>query len=831
MSGWTVPQSSSPQLPSTPGQSQRSTNGFAKPPNGIAKNYFAPNPSTTPAGPPPSSAASFTPADPPPSSIFGSSQLGSGKKLFKSKASLGASSISRRSANRVSSNAIDQNKLARFLDKTGGFDLGRSNRISVKNSFAVPSSSPPQGLSSEEEEEIPYGELETLEDKFGAEESEEEDVRNQGHNDQSLDLGSVISSIPKRSLASGNPVLFGSSLINATPRSVKRSRGALRTLTASSRTANRPLNQKYESAIPKIAKSVATQSGIAPLNEPDDFIVGTENIIQRTLYKSEIPREQYDQAMELELPTASESLSDFWQLCYDNDLAKIPTEEESFKAIGPDEKTPPVHKAAFLASVLLQLRHPPIAKGKQALALSRFNASSVHTSLALPGPAPLRSTALPRVLVDWLKKSHDPYGPLHTDVQKCEPNPTAHPYYWNLIISLALRGKFVDVLQLFKTSDFNHAVTAKDDRKDGNGYSGVQVRNTERVINLAIQTLETCPALQEDDWNVTGNEWMLFRKRIEQTRSDLAIFAEGRDRSRNSAENAFEASNFGLQSIAMRLGSSTRRVESPVPWTIYENLQTIYGILVGETDQILAMAQDWVEATIGMTIWWDGDDDEDVAVGSVALTRRSLRHSESKGTRLVDINPNAAYLQRLASAFNRVDAASLKNQGPTINTLNPVEVGLASVFLGNVEDVMAFLRAWSLPVACAVTEVGNAGGWLDTQAGMGMMSALDEEDLIVLNEHVPHKQPFTRDAILTEYAKALSSIGDILAINETTTFEGWELAISILNRLNDGSMAAKEVSDLLKQLPKKNDVRMDKILRIGEEFHISPLARHIAEVY
>ena len=825
MSGWTVPQSSSPQLPSTPGHGQRHANNFTKSPNGIAKNPFAPNPSTTPAGPPPSSAASFTPADPPPSSIFGSSQLGSGKTLFKSKGSYGANTNSRKNAHHVSPNSIDQKKLARFLDKTGGLDLGESNGTIAKNKFDVPSSSPLHSPSSGEEEEY-----EAFEEDHDAERSAEDDLMDSRLDDQSFDLGSAISSIPKRSLASGNPVLFGSSLINATPRGIKRAPRGSKSLAASPRTAKKPSKQKHESAIPRIAKNIATRIGIALLKEKDDFIVGTENVIQHTLYNSEIPRDRHDQALELELSTASESLKNLWQLCYENDLANLPSKQESYKVVGPDEHTPLVHKATFLASLLLQIHHPPVAKGKQALALSRFDETSIQSKSAPPKPAPLNPTAFPRILVDWLSKSHDPYGLFHLDVLKYRPNPTAHPNYWNLIFSFTLRGKLVDVINLFKASNFNYAITATDDRRDSNGYSAVQIRNIERAINLAIQALETCPALQEDNWNVTWSDWMLFRKQIEQTRSDLAIFAEGRDRSKDPVDASFEASNFGLQSTAMRLSSSTRKAESQVPWAIYESLQSVYGIVLGETDEILAMAQDWVEATIGMTIWWDGNEDEEVAVGSVALARRSLRQSESQGTRLVDVNPNAAYLRRLAYAFNRVDAAGSKEQGPTINTLNPIEVALASVFLGNLEDAMAFLRAWSLPVACAVTEVGNAGGWLDALAGIGITNGLDEDDLIVLNEHVPKRQLFTRDAILTEYAKALAPRENIRAVNEKTSFDGWELSITILNRLDDGSVAAKEVAELLEQLPEKNDLRMDKILRIGERFHITAQTRHIAEV-
>src|SRR5450432_1099052 len=64
MSSFQVPFSSSP-LPSTP--DRRTKNGAGQ------FSFGASNPSTTPAGPLPSSAGSFTPAGPPPSSVLGSS--------------------------------------------------------------------------------------------------------------------------------------------------------------------------------------------------------------------------------------------------------------------------------------------------------------------------------------------------------------------------------------------------------------------------------------------------------------------------------------------------------------------------------------------------------------------------------------------------------------------------------------------------------------------------------------------------------------------------------------------------------------------------------------
>ena len=831
MSGWTVPLSSSPQVPSTPGSDQRPRSIFANSPNATTKGLSAPNPSTTPAGPPPSSVGSFTPADPPPSSIFGSSQIGSGKTLFKSKVSSTTNSNARKNTKPISSNSISQEKLARFLNKSGDFDFGVSNGTSAKNKFGV-LSNPSQGMSVDEEEESYEDESEASEERTYAEGSEEEATIDIGAepDGHSLDLGSALSSVPNRSLADGNSVAVGSSIMDTTPRGIKRSRGSSGLTKPSPRSAKNASRSKHESAIPSIAKSMVTQRSVAKLVEQDDFIVGTESIIQQDLYGTEILSERHQHASTAQLPIATERLSKLWQSCCDRDMAGLPPKQEIFKGIGPDEDAPQLHKAVFLGALLIQLHHPPNAKGKQSLALARTHRSSVHDRASPSSMIPSNPTAFPKVLIDWLKKSHDPYGPFNIDVQKFRPNPTAHFNYWDLLFSYTLRGKLADMISLLKRSDFRHARTAKDDRKDGDGYSEVQVRNIERVTNRAIQLLEYCPALQDDDWNITGNEWIMFRKRVEQSLNDLATFAEGRDRDMEPTETAFEASNFGLRSAKMGLSQSARRAESQVPWTIYQNLKAIYGILLGETTEILAMAQDWVEATVALTVWWVGDDDEDVAVGSVALTRRSLRQSKAQGTRLVDVNPSAAYLRRLALAFGLVDAEGVDEKGLALNTLNQVEVGLASVFEGNTEGVLGFLRTWSLPVASAVAEIASAGGWLETQTGVGVMNGLDESDLLLLSRPIPPEQALTKDVILSQYAEALSYRGHIQASAREIAYEGWELSISVLTRLDDESKAAKEVSELLLRLPKNSDVQVDMILRACERFRITKDARSIAEV-
>ena len=319
----------------------------------------------------------------------------------------------------------------------------------------------------------------------------------------------------------------------------------------------------------------------------------------------------------------------------------------------------------------------------------------------------------------------------------------------------------------------------------------------------------------------------MFRKRVEQAVEDLTIFAEGRDRAANQSHSSFEASNFGLRRTNMDLSQSSRRAESLVPWTIYQNLKTMYGILLGGTTEIISTAQDWVEATIGLTVWWDGNDVESVAGGNLALSRRSLKHSQSRVGRLVDENANAAYIQRLKYTFESVSSSMEDNY--QVDSTNQVQLALASVFQGNVDGVIGLLKGWSLSVTSAVAEIASAGGWFD---GTGIMASFDEQDLMTIS-HGQQLHPLkimTKDSILMEYAETLSARERIQAKQRGILYEGWELSISVLTRLSDKGVARQRVSEVLRKLPVFSDERMDKILRTCERFDILDEARSITEV-
>lgn len=646
-----------------------------------------------------------------------------------------------------------------------------------------------------------------------------------------LEGDSTTRSEPNGSMANGSAIdwaQLGSSVVEGTPRGIKRSRGGATIPHGSSRHHLKEVVPKADSAIPTIAKNMATRLGVARLNDPDDLILRTDDLVSQLYIPDDVPGGQ-EMALVSALPATIEELDKLWRSCRERESRSSP-EEDVIIGIGPNENAPALQKAIFLSSLLVQLHHPPPAKGKQAFAASKTNLNSSFSSSLYASRIQQRPTSHSKVLLDWLEEHHNPYRTAMIDLQTFQPNATAHLNFWDIVFSSTLRGKISEVIRVLQKSDFQCARSAREDGQGRDGYHGTQLGNIKRVISRAIQVLELCPSLQDGNWDVTRNDWLIFRKRVEQAMADLATFAEGRDRDLESAQSTFEAPNFGIRNSAASLSQSARRAESQVPWSIYQNLKALYGILLGGTTEIVASAQDWVEATIGLTAWWDGDDDDDeVAVGSLAMTRRSLRHTQSRGGRLVDLNSTAAYLRRLALSFERATDES-DDDLFQINSANSVEVGLASVFEGNVEGVISLLRGWSLPVASAVVEIASLGGWFESSLG-GMQNGFDESDLLVLSSYGHREQGISRDGIMVEYADRLFQKDEIKVPREKSSREGWELSIQVLARLEDRSMADKKVVDLLSQLPLVSDLRVDTILDICQDFGMDREAGNIAEVH
>jgi hypothetical protein len=815
--GFSVPFSSSP--PSTPGS--RKSNILVGGHEALYPN-LAPHPSTTPAGPPPSSARSFTPAGPPPSSVFGSSQLGIGssKPIFAPKTfgtKLG-SEAHEQGNDSPTSRAAQKNRDATesfarpMLFNAGGApqnsSFGRAQLHGVKHTR--------QSRRSEEilAEYDSEGERDQGSEGYSMDEDSQEETSASHY-----PVGAPQSSIPY------DWTQHGSSVKGQMLKGAKGSRGGAAMPYDSVSRNNMQLAKRKDSAVPTIAKNLAKQIGPAQLDEPDDLIIETDKLLLQLYPESSNTKDQ-QQVLDAALGVVPEALCKLWQSCCND--PKRPSRSEYTVGIGPSEGQPALHKATFISSLLLKLHHPPPAKGKQAYASSSGRFGSRLTGSLHPDRASLRPEPYPKVLRDWLEQQHNPYPTAIKDLQSFYPNSTAHVNFWDIIYSAVIRGKLSEVISILRNSDFQHARTALEDGSREDGYHGVELQSTNQAVHRLVLILESCPAVQDEDWNVTGNDWMIFRKRVQQAISDLATFSEGHDRDLDPVESTFEAHNFGMRSTSNALSRSARQAESKIPWTVYQNLKLMYKLLLGATAEIITFSQDWVEAAIGLAIWWDGDDEDENPIGSLTMSRRSLGRSQGQVPRSVDLNASASYQQRLAYAFQRVTDAS-EDDTFQIDSMNPVEVGLASVFEGNTGGVVEFLHNWSTPITAAVVEVATQAGWFESSPGDGVVPDFNESDLMVLSYGQPARG-LSRDSILASYAEALFEREDFQDSRLNIKKEGWELAIQILDRLDDRSLASRKLGGFLERLPLVSDYRTDKLIQTCHSFGLHGEGCATAEV-
>ncbi|KAL9615346.1 MAG: hypothetical protein Q9167_000174 [Letrouitia subvulpina] len=813
--GFAVPFSSTP--PSTPDSTHRRSNGLPMGNRGLVSN-----PSTTPAGPPPSTASSFLPSGFPTSS-FSNLQEKPRITAFNPK----IDPDQRSPANMASSPAF----------KANNPDLTSSASSPYRRLQNVPSFAMSKGGSSIGDQ----GSIQSLDQSYHGTRDSEDDIGQDEYSEES-DMG-VENDISNRHIApsyASTPKLR-ESLISSnglewanfgTPTKASQSRGQKRSLVGASlletsSRQNKPLKRRRkDSAIPNIARDFSKRLGVARVKEPDKLIIGTERTMGN-LYALEDSPERSEQALEDALPVATEDLCRLWRDC-----RKLQTQDRIMDdnveiGIGPSESAPSFQKAEFVAPLLLQLRHPPTTV-QQAFDSSRNFRPSSAMSLIHSNPPGSRTKLFPKILADWLEEHHNAYATAAVSLQLHQPDPTSHANFWDILLYLILHGRVFDAINILKKSDFQYARTARSDKHSQSSYSNVQLRNIGVVIGRAIEALGSCPTIADGDWRVTGPEWAIYRKRLQSAVSDLTLFAEGRDRDHDPLGQDMRAPDFGIQNTNNTLSQSSRRAESQVPWTVYQNLKAMYGILLGKSTEIISSAQDWVEATVALTMWWNGDDDEEDFVSeSIAHSQRALRHSEDQGNRTVDINPTAAYLRRLVYAFERVTDEE-DDDSFQINSTSDVQVGLATLFEGDIEGTVGLLQSWSLPVASAVAEILNLGGWVASPPRTSVSDAFNESDLMVLSYR--HEElMWSSDDILVQYAEQLFEIDRFEEFN--SVYEGWQLSMELLNRLNNENMARAKMKELLRQLRLTSDKRVDEVIYLCRNFGMESEANSIAERY
>ncbi|RAK77117.1 putative nuclear pore complex subunit Nup85 [Aspergillus fijiensis CBS 313.89] len=586
------------------------------------------------------------------------------------------------------------------------------------------------------------------------------------------------------------------------------------------------LSPKKDSAMPSIVRNLA-RSRLTTVDESSDFVMSTEDELCRMydeVKKADINGTDFRAA----LSDVCSRLANVWKTATGQNG---PYQESD--GIGPGEQASNIAKASFLASLLLQLHHPPRPFDRP----GQVNPFATR-NLLLGGPRTTSPTPIPRLLIDWLDANHIPPASELQVLKAFEPNPTASSSFWDLLNAAVLRGSLSTAVELLRSADFNYARSALEDGLPQAGYRGTQLQNIQRCVNKALQILESCPGVSRDDWDVKGTEWALFRRRVLAAVTDLEDFAEGEDKASPEPpvqENRFQAVNFGLKATApaqtISFTQSARMAESKVPWAIYQNLRSMYRILLGDEDAIMENSQDWLEATICMTVWWGGDDDDEVPSDLPPTSLNPLFSRPARNT-----SPTSAqdsYLRRLDLAFGHATSAEGDDASFRVNSLSSLEIGLASVFEGNVEGVIELLQTWSLCVSCAVVEVASVGGWLNSRVTKSKsIPGLSEDDLIVLSYGQGQGTETTgprvnKNDVISAYASGLFERQSIEC--QDGTRNGWEVALEVLSRLDDRGKLQKSVSELLERLPLNTAEEVDKVVMLCSELDLDNEGRKVSE--
>ncbi|PHH75689.1 hypothetical protein CDD80_2178 [Ophiocordyceps camponoti-rufipedis] len=523
----------------------------------------------------------------------------------------------------------------------------------------------------------------------------------------------------------------------------------------------------------------------APISESPQLVLETDSLVGR-LYDEGVGTEDDADKMDNSLASITCHLIRLW----DEYAAGLPQPEgECVATVGPGLESEPFQKAAFIAHLMVRIHH------------TRFDVDSAAVTDKTP--------PLAEVMFDWLQQSHNLYPDQVRDIARCKPSPASHGLYWQTVRCAVIRGEVKDAARLLRNAGWDQL---RECQSGDAVYAHQALDNICRYAEATSAMLEQCPAAVSD-WDVDNASWTLFRVQAQASLDRMTLFAEG-----------------NLDGAAARrpqtMSAMARKAASQIPWEVYENLQVIYGIVLGNIDSILNTAQDWCEATVGILGWWNKCRAPLETPGVSTMLAASMASLSRPAARDPDEDDQ---LGRLAAAFHFVLASDMSP-----NPTNAVEVAVGSIFEGNVDAVIGCLRTWSLPVASSVAEIASLGMWLPPPqpAKPPPMDALDMDDLALLGVAPPtvDETEGIKDTTLIMYARELAGIEHL-----SPSRDGWELAIRVLGRMDSAEKADETVAELLRDLLETLDLDssavVDKIWGVLNDLGMAKYAEHTAMTY
>ncbi|KAK8089220.1 nuclear pore complex subunit Nup85 [Apiospora hydei] len=541
--------------------------------------------------------------------------------------------------------------------------------------------------------------------------------------------------------------------------------------------------RRRDSKYSAVAKDLFTQLGHARVSEPHSLILQTEEVIAR-LYDEGVGAEDDTDKLDMTLAGAADYLvRDVWEP-HAKFLPK--SNEEHGATIGPGPNSTAFEKAAFIAAMVFQ---------------DQFGN--------------FQPVTLPQTLFEWQQEYHNPSDGQVDSILAHRPSPASHGLFWQAIYMSLIRGDVTAAIKLLRNAGWNQV------RKGSRGepaYTGQPLRNIEKVIEDACHIMELCPAVADSNWDIQESNWTLFRLKATAAKESLVQFAEGKDQPPPAARR-FAGSDFGESEDGHgAMARLARKAQSRLPWDVYESLQSLYSILVGDVEAITAGAQDWCEATIGLFGWWD-DGHHNRRLG-LSRSQSIMGEPSMKDDALV----------RLAQCFHAAMESDFH-----FNGLDSVEVCISSVFEGNIDGVVGFLSSWSLPIASSVAEVASLGRWLPPPEPQNLISMdnFDADDLEVLgmNQGISGNQDGVKDSTLVSYARGLNDIKQLTGsvkkrggVVARVTRDGWEMAVQI-DLVND------LLHDILEKIQPDSHETVDKIWALLNDLGMINFAEDTAEKY
>ncbi|KAI1435215.1 hypothetical protein GGR50DRAFT_340883 [Xylaria sp. CBS 124048] len=555
--------------------------------------------------------------------------------------------------------------------------------------------------------------------------------------------------------------------------------------------------QKNNLKYAMLAKDLYSNLSFATVSEPDNLLIQTEDIMNR-LYDEGIGAEDDIEKLDSTLTrVCDELLSDVWASHTEN-LPKDDTEHSA--KVGPGPQAPAFEKAMYLANLILRIHHIPPIQDE-----FRF----------------LRYPVLPEVLFRWQEDEHNLDANQVDIILLHRPSPASHALFWQAVLSTLVRGNLKGTIRLLRNAAWEYVRGAPGGTPT---YTGQALANIRRAVEDLCQVMERCPAVSDRSWDIRSSDWTLFRLKAQAARESLTSFAEGKDRSL-AASNRFNGPPNIFQSSESSLTGLARKAESQIPWNIYENLQSLYALIVGEPEAILTAAQDWCEATIGLFGWWDEGHNK---------RNQGLAHSRSIHS-TYQAEDDEALFDRLASSLHMATRSDFH-----FISSDPVEVGIASVFEGNVGGVIGFLRLWSLPIAATVAEIASLGRWLPPPEPQNLMNMdeFDPTDLEVLGINPtigPNDKDGIKDSTLIHYARSLKDRKDIVGSTSrgNVSRDGWEMAVQIVGRMDSHERSERIVEELLQgvlhTIDEGSRSTVDKLGRLLNDLGMVDFAEETAE--